>query len=87
MLEQFSATFYIVEKRSGEPGRNRLVRNSIRWNILIYNLMKNRGKLGACSVKILRESRRPIYGTERIVNGIKVSLVVQPDFSVRLMVQ
>ena len=41
----------------------------------------------ACSVKIVRESRRPIYGMERVIHSIKVSLMVKPDFPVRLMPQ
>ena len=82
MIEQFPATFYLAEKWSGELGRKRLVRNSFRWSIIIYNLNKNGGKLKARSVKILRKSRMPIYGTERVINGIKLSLVIKPDFSV-----
>ena len=78
-MEQFPATFYLAEKWSRELGRKGLVRNSFRWSIILYNLKKNGGKLGAHSVKILRENRMPIYSTKRVINGIKLSLVIKPD--------
>ena len=35
-----------------------MVRNSFGWDMIINDLKKNGGKLGACSVKVLRESER-----------------------------
>ena len=63
-----------------------MVRNSFGWDMIINNLKKNGGKLGACSVEVLRENRGPVNGAERVINGIKVSFVIEPDLSVRLMI-